>query len=145
MLPPAFRKVVKDSSFDAKTLCIAKHDRWDCLIGFGLSRMEELEEQLNREEETAIRTGKDFDRDTRSAQLYGFMEVPFDDSGRFIMPEYLVELGGLEEQVYFQGGGAFFTIWNPAKLEEMGPEWAAAKAACKALAAEADKPKRGRK
>ncbi|WP_170234971.1 division/cell wall cluster transcriptional repressor MraZ [Croceicoccus sediminis] len=145
VLPPSFRKVVRDSSHDTKVLCIAKHERWDCLTGFGLSRMDELEEQLDREEERAIRLEKDFDRDTRSAQLYGFMEVPFDDSGRFIVPEYLAELGGLEDQVFFQGGGAFFTIWNPAKLMEMGDDWAAAKAACKALMADADKPKRGRK
>lgn len=139
VLPPAFRKVVKDSSYDQRTLCIAKHERWDCLTGFGLSRMDELDEQLDREEERAIRQNLEFDRDTRSAQLYGFMEVPFDESGRFIMPEYLIELGGLEEQVFFQGGGAFFTIWNPAKLEAMGPDWAAAKAACKALASESAK------
>jgi len=145
VLPPAFRKVVRDSSHDSKVLCIAKHERWDCLTGFGLSRMDDLEEQLDREEERAIRLDKDFDRDTRSAQLYGFMELPFDDSGRFIMPDYLVELAGLEDQVFFQGGGAFFTIWNPARLMEMGDDWAAAKAACRALMADADKPKRGRK
>ena len=91
------------------------------------------------------RNGTTFDRDTRSAQLFGFMELPFDDSGRFIMPEYLVELGGLEEQVFFQGGGAFFSIWNPDKLMAMGDDWAAAKAACKALMGEAAKPKRGAK
>lgn len=143
VLPPAFRKVVRDSSHDNKVLCIAKHDRWDCLIGFGLSRMDELEEQLDREEERAIRMGQEFDRDTRSAQLYGFMELPFDDSGRFIMPDYLVELGGLEEEVFFQGGGAFFTIWNPARLMAMGDDWAAAKAACKAMIA--DNGKKARK
>jgi MraZ protein len=145
VLPPAFRKVVRDSSNDNKILCLAKHERWDCLIGFGLSRMDELEDQLDREEERAIRSEQPFDRDTRSAQLYGFMELPFDDSGRFIMPDYLVDLGGLDEQVFFQGGGAFFTIWNPAKLMMMGDDWAAAKAACKAMMAETDKPKRGRK
>lgn len=143
MLPPAFRKVVRDSSHDNKILCLAKHDRWDCLIGFGLSRMDELDAQIDREEELAARNGTPFDRDTRSAQLFGFMELPFDDSGRFIMPEYLVELGGLEEQVFFQGGGAFFSIWNPDKLMAMGVDWAAAKAACKALMGEAAKPKRG--
>lgn len=145
MLPPAFRKVVRDSSHDQRILCVAKHDRWDCLSGFGLSRMDELEEQIDREEERAIRLGNDFDRDTRSAQLYGFMEVPFDDSGRFIMPDYLVDLGCLGDRVFFQGGGAFFTIWNPGKLMEMGNEWAAAKAACAAMMADDAKPKRGRK
>ena len=55
MLPPAFRKAVKDSSGGNRTLCLAAHDRFDCLIGFGLSRTEKLNAQLEREEERAIR------------------------------------------------------------------------------------------
>ena len=92
----------------------------------------------DREEERAIRTGTDFDRDLRANLLYGFVEVPFDDSGRFVMPDHLRALAGIEDGLYFQGAGRFFTIWNPAKLAAMGPEWAAAQAACASLLAEAD-------
>lgn len=144
VLPPAFRKVVRDSSFDQRVLCLAKHERWNCLTGFGLSRMDELDDQLDREEERALRIGQDFDRDTRSAQLYGFLEIPFDDSGRFIMPDHLVELGAFDDQLFFQGGGAFFTIWNPENLFAMDSAWDAAKAACRALMADEKKPARGR-
>jgi MraZ protein len=144
VLPPAFRKVVRDSSFDQRVLCLAKHERWDCLTGFGLSRMDDLEAQLDREEDRALAAGKPFDRDTRSAQLYGFLEIPFDDSGRFIMPEHLIELARIEGELFFQGGGNFFTLWNPDRLFEMPDDWAAAKAACKALMAEGAKPARGR-
>ena len=136
VLPPSFRKAVKESS-GSKILCLTGHDRWKCLVGFGLSRRDEFERQLDREEEMAFKFGREFDRETRSSQLNGFAEVPFDDSGRFVMREYLRDLGKIEDGLFFQGGGRFFTIWNPARLQEMGDDWAAAKAACHALVTEA--------
>ena len=70
-------------------------------------------------------------------QLYGFAEVPFDDSGRFIMPEHLVDLGNVGDGLFFSAAGTFFTIWNKAELDKMGAGWEAAKAACAKLAADA--------
>jgi len=138
VLPPAFRKAVKESSGGNKSLCLVKHERWNCLVGFGLSRRTELEQQLDREEENAFRAGRtDFDRDLRSLQLFGFTEVPFDDSGRFIMPEHLRTLGKVADGLYFQGGGRFFTIWSPEELARMGSGWESAQAACLHLVAEA--------
>lgn len=136
VLPPLFRKAVKDSS-DGRVLCLMKHPKWNCLVGFGLSRKQELDAQLDREEELAARLGNEFDRDTRAMQLFGFQEMPFDDSGRFVMPDHLRSLANIEEGLYFQGGGRFFTLWNPAELAKMGEDWAGAKAACESFLAEA--------
>lgn len=129
VLPPLFRKAVKDSS-DGRVLCLMKHPTWNCLVGFGLGRKEELEAQLDREEDRATALNKEFDRDTRASQLFGFQEMPFDDSGRFVMPDHLRSLANIEEGLFFQGGGRFFTLWNPAELAKMGDDWAGAKAAC---------------
>lgn len=142
VLPPSFRKAVKESS-DGRVLCLATHERWNCLIGFGLSRRGELDHQLDREEEQAVRRGIDFDRDLRATQLYGFIEVPFDESGRFVMPDHLAELGHLDGGVYFQGAGGFFSMWNPQQLYAMGQGWEGAQAACRQL--EADSLAKGRK
>jgi MraZ protein len=140
VLPPAFRKAVKESSGDNRILCLAAHDRFDCLIGFGLSRKDQLHTQLDREEERAIRIGKtDFDREVRAQQLFGFEQLPFDDSGRFVMPEHLKDLGKVGDALYFQGAGEFFFIWNPDELARMGPEWKGAQAACAKLIATARK------
>lgn len=135
VLPPLFRKAVKESS-DGRVLCLAKHPLWNCLVGFGLSRKDELDAQIDREEEMAIRLNQTFDRDTRASQLFGFVELPFDESGRFVMPDHLRDLGRIEDGVYFQGGGRFFTLWNPAELNKMGDEWASARAACASFLAE---------
>ena len=72
-----------------------------------------------------------------SSQLFGFQELPFDDSGRFVMPDHLRILGKIEDGLYFQGGGRFFTLWNPVELAQMGDDWAGAKAACASFLADA--------
>lgn len=138
VLPPAFRKQVAESS-DGRVLCLAKHEKWDCLKGFGLSRKPELEAELKRLED---RAKDDFDIDTTRHQLFGFEELPFDASGRFIMPQYLVGLGCLTEGVFFHGAGTYFTLWSPQELYRMDERWAAAQAACRALEAE-NKGKKG--
>ena len=43
VLPPDFRKAVRDSGMGERVLCLAKHPRWKCLIGFGLGRVAEFE------------------------------------------------------------------------------------------------------
>ncbi len=142
-LPPAFRNAVKAST-ENKTLCLTAHEKWPCLVGFGTDRVQEFEAILDREEESAFRFKREFDRDTRAIQLNSFATMPFDDSGRFIMPEHIRGLGKIDDELFFQGGGKFFTVWNPIRLYEMGPELAVAKAACEVLEKEA-RTKGGRK
>lgn len=137
VLPPDFRKAVRDSGQGERVLCLAKHPRWKCLTGFGLSRVAEFESELDREERIALERGVDFDRDMRAQQLYGFARVPFDDSGRFVLPERYFRLGGLTDRVFFQGGGKSFTIWNPEELAKMGEGWIDAQEACADLEAQA--------
>jgi MraZ protein len=104
VLPPAFRKPVAQSS-DGKILCLAKHERWNCLTGFGLSRKAELDAQVDREEENAIKRGQEFDADQRRVQLFGFAEIPFDASGRFVMPDHIAGVGQLGDSIFFTGAG----------------------------------------
>jgi len=140
VLPPAFRKAVKESSGGNRTLCLAAHGKFDCLIGFGTSRIEKLNELLDREEERAIRLADtSFDRDVRAGQLFGYEMLPFDDSGRFVMPEHLRDLGMVDDGLYFQGAGEFFFVWNPEQLGRLGAEWRGAQAACAKLLAAAKK------
>ena len=63
--------------------------------------------------------------------------MPFDDSGRFVMPDHLRTLGNIDDGLYFQGGGRFFTLWNPEELAQMGDDWAGAKAACESFLSDA--------
>ena len=137
VLPPELRKSVRESGQGERLLCLAKHPRWKCLTGFGLSRADQFEAELDREEEIALERQIDFDRDLRAQQLYGFARVPFDDSGRFVMPERYFKLGGLTDRVFFQGGGKMFTLWNPAELAKLGEGWEDAQEACADLETQA--------
>ncbi|MFT4027104.1 MAG: division/cell wall cluster transcriptional repressor MraZ [Novosphingobium sp.] len=142
MLPAQFRKTVRESSYNNRILCLDKHPRWNCLVGFGLSRKDlEFPAQLDREEALAAQLGKDFDRDDRAQQLYAFTEVGFDDSGRFVVTDHVLGLAKIDDCIYFHAHGNFFSLWNPAELAKMGDTWDAAKAACASFDAEA----RGRK
>ena len=137
VLPPTFRKLVKDASAGSRILCVAKHDRWPCLTGFGTSRLDAFIAQVEREETFAMNRQEPYDAEQRLAQLSTFEHLAFDDSGRFVLPDYLTKQAGLTGQAYFNGNGPFFTIWNPAALMGMGPGWEPMQAACVALGAEA--------
>ncbi|WP_225204852.1 division/cell wall cluster transcriptional repressor MraZ [Novosphingobium huizhouense] len=137
VLPADFRSTVRDASAGQRVLCLDKHSKHPCLVGFGLSRAESFAEQIAHEERVALERREDFDADMRAAQLFGFMRVSFDESGRFVLPDHLGEQASIGEALYFHGGGSHFTIWAPDVLFGMGPGWDAAKATCRALMAEA--------
>lgn len=137
VLPPAFRNAIAPAAGDPRTLCLTKHDRWNCLTGFGLARTETFDAQLDREEESALRLSKEFDRELRSTQLWTFSEIPFDASGRFVMPDHLAELCNIDGAICFLGGGQFFTLWAPEQLYKMGQGWEAQQAVCRKLEADA--------
>jgi MraZ protein len=144
VLPPQFRKSVRQSSGDRNLLFLSKHERWDCLIGFGDSRRFEMLADLDVQQQIARDRGDDFDYDTKASLIFGCLEVPYDDSGRFVVPAGLIVPGGVGDAMFFQGGGKFFSLWNPAHLEKMGAEWAAAKSMCASFAEDMGKG-RGRK
>jgi len=138
VLPPDFRKALKDSGDSRKELCLQLHATLPCLVGFGLSREPELDLQLDREEENALRRGEGFDRQVRSSQLFGFLKVPFDDSGRFVLPARFVKGARIADRLYFQGAGPEFLIFNPDELMKLDPaQWRHAQLACDDLADDA--------
>ncbi len=138
VLPPDFRKALKESGDGKKELCLQLHADLPCLVAFGLSREAELDLQLDREEENALRRGEPFNRQVRSSQLFGFLKVPFDDSGRFVMPPRFGKGARIADQLYFQGAGPEFLIFNPEELMKLDPaDWRHAQLACEDMAEEA--------
>jgi MraZ protein len=81
VLPAAFRKAVTESS-GGKGLLSSPHDKWDCLIGYGLSRRDGLRRRSTARKKWPP-AHRMFDRDMRSFQLYDCAEISFDGSGRF--------------------------------------------------------------
>ncbi|WP_147158512.1 division/cell wall cluster transcriptional repressor MraZ [Novosphingobium sediminis] len=136
VLPSDFRQTVREASKGSRTLCLDKHHKHPCLVGFGESRADSFAEMLAHEERVAIERGEPFDMDLRAAQIGGFARISFDDSGRFVLPEYLGEQAQVGDALYFHGGMHQITIWAPDALFAMGSEWDSVKSACRARMAE---------
>ena len=124
------------ASANAPILCLDIHHKYRCLVGFGLSRAEGFADQILHEERVALERGEPFDREVRSQQLGGFERAKFDDSGRFILPDYLGEAIDAGEALYFHGGDSHFTIWAPDVLFAMNDDWNNAKIKCRKLLAD---------
>ena len=144
VLPPEFRKALRDSGDGERVLCLQVHESLPALVGFGLSRESELDAQLDREEEFALQRGDAFNRQLRASQLFGFIRLPFDDSGRIVMPARFLKAARIEDALFFQGAGSEFLIFNPAELAQLGDEWNHAKIGCEDCEAQARAAK-GRK
>ena len=135
VLPAQFRAPLRESSEGNSVLYLAKHDRWKCLTGFGKSRTDEFEDMMDREESVALQGGRPYDREKRAHDLYNYFEVPFDASGRFVLPDDLATLGGVTDQLYFSGAGKSFTVWSPDALYAMDETWISPQTSCRNLAA----------
>jgi MraZ protein len=136
VLPPDMRNPISEASGE-RVLCVAKHESWPCLIGFGTDRVSRFEEILDDLEDKAIRAGKDFDRAMRSAKMWSFKRLNFDASGRFIFTSTLTELGRIKDELYFHGVGQVITIWNPDVLLGLGEEFEIFQVYCRQEMAEA--------
>ena len=115
-VPSFLRKDLVESS-DGRTLCLGEHEKWDCLVGFGLSRKVDMLAEIDKEEEVAIARGQPYDRDAAGARKFSSLhDLSFDASGRFVLPPILQAIGQLENKVLFHGIGNRFCLWNPEVL-----------------------------
>lgn len=114
---PAFlRKDLIDSS-GGRILCLGAHEKWDCLIGFGISRKTEILNDNDLQWKAAINRGEYFDKDAANARIFSsIQDLAFDASGRFIVPPQLRDIGELVDNVFFHGIGTAFCLWNPLTL-----------------------------
>lgn len=114
---PAFLRSAIEKNGDGRVLIIAKHQQDPCLTGYdrGWSRL--LHDRLEREEERERAAGRDFDYFNSNRRAFGLVEeVPFDASGRFILPTFFRAKAQLTELAFFFGTGNIFEIWNPNLL-----------------------------
>jgi MraZ protein len=75
---------------------------------------QKLERLLEKEE-----TSADAQLEYQQRNLMAFAateEVPYDSSGRIVMPPMMRRKGKIEDLALFLGAGETFQIWNPAQL-----------------------------
>jgi MraZ protein len=117
-IPAPLRAVIERNSGE-RILLISRHDTDPCLIGYDRGWSELLHARLARNEERALDKDQAFDRHNTARRAFGLVEdVPFDASGRFILPPFFRSKGQLDDLAFFYATGDNFEIWNPKVLIE---------------------------
>jgi MraZ protein len=112
---PAFLRSVIERRGDAKTIVLAKHESFACLSAYDPayaalkhSKLERLFEKEEGNPDAAL--------DYQQRNLMAFAateEVPYDSSGRIVLPPMMRRKGGIEDLALYLGTGETFQIWNP--------------------------------
>ena len=115
---PAFLRSVIERRGDARTIVLAKHEAFPCLSaydpGYAALKHAKLERLLEKEE-----TSPDAQLEYQQRNLMAFAateEVPYDSSGRILMPPMMRRKGEIGDLALFLGTGETFQIWNPQLL-----------------------------
>lgn len=126
-IPADIRSVV-DQSSGGRYLCLAKHDEYPCLIGYGRSHRHELMQEIEREQDRMTALQQPFDRNRAIREKFSVVqEVIFDASGRFVLPPIIKKMGQLQDKAFFHGFGPKFCIWNPDLLLKQDDSFATEK------------------
>ena len=112
---PAFIRGVIERRSDAKAIVIGAHEIDLCLSAYdrGYARNLFTENERRRLAEEAVE-GPSEAHFARARRTFGLTEeVPYDSSGRIILPPMMRRKGRIEELALFVGAGGTFEIWNP--------------------------------
>ena len=112
---PAFLRSVIERRGDARTIVLAKHEVFPCLSAydpaFAALKYAKLERLAEKEETQA---SSELDQARRALMAFGATEeVPYDSSGRILIPPMMRRKGGLDDLALFIGAGETFQLWNP--------------------------------
>lgn len=107
-VPAPFREAAEARSA-TRAIIVGPHARHPCLTGYDQSRFATLTT------EAAERFGDDFDaREDYLAETFGSVEeLPYDDTGRIILPQGLKEIAGIDRLAFFVGASDHFQLWDP--------------------------------
>lgn len=115
---PAFLRSVIERRGDARTIVLAKHESFPALSAYDPayaalkhSKIERLFEKQEGDSEAAL--------EYQQRNLMAFAateEVPYDSSGRIVLPPMMRRKGQVEDLALFLGAGETFQIWNPELL-----------------------------
>lgn len=107
---------------DGGTVIIGPHQKQRCLIAYDAGYLAKLKAQLDTREERYTGEDGEFDYNIKRRAASG-EAVPFDGSGRLIMPGFPRAYAGITQHAFFFGVFDYFEIWDPSVLfESDGPE-----------------------
>ena len=121
---PAFIRSVVERRSEAKAIVIGTHEVSACLNaydrGYAKHLFSENERRRLAEEAQGGDTAAQY---ARARRTFGLTEdVPYDTSGRIILPPMMRRRGQIEDLALFVGVGGTFEIWNPRLAIDSGDE-----------------------
>lgn len=115
---PAFLRSVIERRGDARTIVLAKHETFPCLSAYDPAyaalKHSKIERLLEKNEQEA---GAQLAYQQSNLLAFAVSEeVPYDSTGRILLPTMMRRKGGIAELALFLGVGETFQIWNPETL-----------------------------
>jgi MraZ protein len=112
---PSFLRSVIERRGDSRTIVLAKHETFPALSAYDPAyaalKHAKLERLLEKEE-----TSPDAELEYQQRNLMAFAateEVPYDPSGRIVLPPMMRRKGEIQDLALFLGAGETFQVWNP--------------------------------
>jgi len=96
------------------SIVIGAHESSKCLLAYDPAYLDILADDVARRTAESLSDGR-YDDNIRRAAANG-EEVPFDGSGRFIMPDFPRFHADIGEYAFFYGQFDVIEIWNPRVL-----------------------------
>jgi len=117
-IPASMRGVLEGNSA-TRAVVLSIHPTDPCIQAYDLDWADILHSRLERDLEREKDNGRVFDEIRENRRGFGLTEdLPFDSSGRFILPAVFKRKAQLDDVALFLGTGNTFEIWNPRLLLE---------------------------
>jgi MraZ protein len=115
-IPAQLRATIERNSGE-KVLLLGVNEADGSLTGSDTKHSQIDYARYEREQERALEQGREPRLAASALVTFGITEeLPFDSSGRFILPSFFREEAGLTDLAFFIGKGDHFEIWNPQRL-----------------------------
>jgi MraZ protein len=116
VIPAGIRQVIEQNG-NGRLLVIGKHNVDPCLIAYDSGWAAHLHALRARRDDLQFEKSGTDPSSNPNRRAFGMTEpVPFDPSGRFILPGFYRNKGQLDDLAFFLGTGDMFEIWNPRVL-----------------------------
>jgi MraZ protein len=119
---PAFVRSAIERHSEARAIVVGAHEIAPCLTAYGRGYARNLYHDMERRRLADEEKGGALeDHYARARRLFGMTEdVPYDPSGRIILPTMMRRKGRIGDLALFVGVGGTVEIWNPRIALEQG-------------------------
>lgn len=118
---PAFIRQKVERRSDDRAIVLARHEMFDCLVGYDTNYALDIDAENER------RRLKEEDSDPLAHYARSYLtmsdtaELPYDGSGRIVLPGRIRAKARIEDLALFVGVGRTFELWSPHVAAAKGP------------------------